>query len=85
MNVINAFPSTSLQLLLGIISYLLLKSPWQGAQTTIHCAVSEQLEEVSGRLYANCQEKELLTAVAKDDEVAEKLWRVSAEMVGLES
>ncbi|MBN3277866.1 RDH13 dehydrogenase, partial [Polyodon spathula] len=27
---------------------LLLKTPWQGAQTTIHCAVAEELEHTSG-------------------------------------
>ena len=60
-----------------------MKTPWQGAQTTLNCAISEELEGVSGRMYANCREKKLETAVAMDDEVAEELWRVSAEMVGL--
>ena len=62
---------------------LFLKTLWQGAQTTIHCAVSEELEGVSGRYYRDCQEEELATAIARDDDVAEELWRVSAEMVGL--
>ena len=73
----------TLQKLLRVIGYLFLKTPWQGAQTTIHCAVSEELEGVSGRYYGECQEQELVTAVAKDDDVVEELWRVSAKMVGL--
>lgn len=66
-----------------MVGYLLLKSPWQGAQTIIYCAVAEELEGVSGHLYANCREEPLATAIASSDEVAEELWRVSAELVGL--
>ena len=67
-----------------IIGLLFLKTPWQGAQTTIHCAVSEELEGVSGRFYGECREEELATDVAKDDKVAERLWHMSAKMVGLD-
>ena len=68
-----------------MVAYLLSKTPWQGAQTTIYCAVAEELEGVSGRFYDNCCEVPLETAIASNDEVAEELWRVSAEMVGLET
>ena len=34
---------------------LFLKSPWEGAQTNIHCAVEESLENVSGK-YFRCSE-----------------------------
>ena len=73
-----------LQVLIIILAYLLIKSPYQGAQTTIYCAVAEELEGVSGRFYRDCSEKELVTAAAMDDQVAEKLWKISAELVGLE-
>ena len=68
-----------------MVAYLLLKTPWQGAQTAIYCVVAEELEGVSGRFYGNCREEPLETAIASNDEVAEELWRVSAEMVGLET
>ncbi len=63
----------------------MVKTPWQGAQTVLHCAVSERLESVSGRVYSNCREKKLETAVANNDEVAEQLWDISSQMVELES
>ena len=62
---------------------LILKTPWQGAQTTIYCAVAEELEEVSGRYFGDCHEQVPKTAVSIDDQVAERLWKVSSEMVNL--
>ena len=35
--------------------YLLLKSAYQGAQTSIHCAVCEEMEGVSGKYLADCK------------------------------
>ena len=62
---------------------LILKTPYQGAQTTIYCAVSEEVEGVSGRYFGDCREEKLEMAVAEDDLVAERLWKVSSEMVEL--
>ncbi len=74
---------TVIQVVVWIVGYVFLKTPWQGAQTTIYCAVAEELEGVSGGYYGDCRQEELVTDVAVDDDVAEKLWRVSEEMVGL--
>ena len=60
------------------------KTPWQGAQTTIYCAVSEEMEGVSGQYLADCKIKKLTNPQATDDTVGEKLWEASAQMVGLE-
>ena len=65
------------------IVLLFLKTPWQGAQTTIYCAVAEELNIVSGKYFADCRETKLVTAAATDDEAAEKLWTISTKMVGL--
>ncbi|KAI1904495.1 hypothetical protein AGOR_G00006240 [Albula goreensis] len=62
---------------------LLLKTPWEGAQTTIFCAVDESLENTSGLYYSDCAPKEAAPQ-ARDDAVAKKLWEVSATMVGLQ-
>ena len=40
---------TPLQMIFLPIGMLVLKSPKQGAQTTIHCAVAEELDGVSGK------------------------------------
>ncbi|KAJ8308133.1 hypothetical protein KUTeg_013007, partial [Tegillarca granosa] len=59
-----------------------LKSPKQGAQTSIYCAVAEELEHVSGKYFSDCAVKEP-DACAKDDEAAKRLWTLSEELVGL--
>lgn len=62
-----------------------MKTPREGAQTTIYCAVSLEMEGVTGQYLADCEIQKLMTAVATDDEVAERLWQVSAQMVGLDA
>ncbi len=62
---------------------LITKTPRQGAQTVIYCAVAEELEGVSGRYFGECREQELVAQAATDDQAAERLWTVSAEMVKL--
>ncbi|XP_061191784.1 retinol dehydrogenase 12-like [Saccostrea echinata] len=58
------------------------KTPKQGAQTSIYCAVEESLENVTGKYFSDCAIKEEAKA-AQDDEVAKKLWEISEKMVGL--
>ncbi|XP_068459486.1 retinol dehydrogenase 13-like [Clinocottus analis] len=60
----------------------LIKTPTEGAQTTIYCAVEESLQNESGLYYSDCAPK---TAAPQglDDEAAKKLWDLSASMVGL--
>ncbi|XP_072171945.1 retinol dehydrogenase 14-like [Diadema setosum] len=65
------------------LRWLLLKSPWYGAQTTIHCSVSEELVNVTGRYYGDCKEKPYPEVKGADDAVARKLWEVSERMTGL--
>ena len=61
----------------------MFKTPRQGAQTTIHCAVAEEVAGVSGKYFGNCQVEDLRSEAAKDDDMAEHLWKMSAQMVGL--
>ena len=63
--------------------WLIAKSPQQGAQTTIHCAVAEELEGVSGKYFGNCCEEELTSKAAIDDEAGERLWQVSSTLLKL--
>ena len=59
------------------------KTTLQGAQTTIYCAVSEEMEGVSGKFVVDCKIKKP-NPEALDDEKCERLWKVSPELVGLE-
>lgn len=58
------------------------KTPEQGAQTTIHLAVSEELNGVSGKYFMDCKESSL-SAAASDMDKAAKLWEESAKIVKL--
>ncbi|XP_077863632.1 retinol dehydrogenase 12-like [Saccoglossus kowalevskii] len=66
-----------------ILSLLpILKNERDGAQTSIHCAVADELENVSGLYFSDCAPKKP-TRVARDDEAAKRLWELSERMVGL--
>ena len=65
------------------IAWLMVKSPWHGAQTSIHCAVAEGLENYSGEYFSDCKVKKSTNPVVSDDGIAERLWKVSVELVGL--
>ena len=56
------------------------KTPLQGAQTNIYCAVSEEMEGVTGKYLADCAIKEPSNPQATDDKVADKLWEVSVQL-----
>uniref|UniRef100_A0A2H8TH63 Retinol dehydrogenase 12 n=1 Tax=Melanaphis sacchari TaxID=742174 RepID=A0A2H8TH63_9HEMI len=62
--------------------YPWMKTPEQGAQTTLHCSIDEKAGEENGLYYSDCKVKEP-SALAKDPELAKKLWETSIEMVGL--
>ena len=74
-------------ILLGIariVGYFILKEPIEGAQTTICCAVTPELE--NGKYYSECQPtpwKDMI-AITKDEEAAEKLWQISERLTGLD-
>ncbi|XP_065116657.1 dehydrogenase/reductase SDR family member 13a.2 [Paramisgurnus dabryanus] len=64
------------------VARLLFLDPKTGAQTTLHCAVQEGIEHLSGRYFSCCAVEEVY-AKAKDDAVAKKLWDVSERLCGL--
>ena len=53
-----------------------------GAQTTLHCALQEGLEPLSGRYFSSCALQEV-GAKGRDDALARKLWEVSERLSGL--
>jgi retinol dehydrogenase 14 len=59
-----------------------LKTTEQGAATSIHLASSPDLEQVSGRYFANSKPKRSSKA-SYDEAAAARLWQVSAELVHL--
>jgi NAD(P)-dependent dehydrogenase (short-subunit alcohol dehydrogenase family) len=58
---------------------LFLKSPEEGARTSLYLACSPELEGVSGRYYAKCRERKPASH-ARDPELARRLWERSEEL-----
>lgn len=56
------------------------KSLQQAASTTIYCATAPELAGVTGVYFNNCYKCDE-SETAKSDEMAEKLWNVSVEMI----
>ncbi|XP_042207539.1 retinol dehydrogenase 13-like [Homarus americanus] len=64
------------------ILWLFLKTPRQGAQTTIYLAVNEDLENVSGKYFSNKTEAGMSDA-AQDREAGKSFWAVSESWMHL--
>ncbi|XP_013777399.2 retinol dehydrogenase 14-like [Limulus polyphemus] len=59
-----------------------LKTPREGAQTSVYVAVSPDLAGVSGKYFSDCDEASV-SKEAEDDHLAQALWKMSVEMTGL--
>ncbi|XP_026578904.1 dehydrogenase/reductase SDR family member 13-like, partial [Pseudonaja textilis] len=53
-----------------------------GAQTSIYCATEEGIERLSGGYFVDCQPK-VPSPLARDDQLAKKLWEFSERLLGL--
>jgi NAD(P)-dependent dehydrogenase (short-subunit alcohol dehydrogenase family) len=60
----------------------LLKTPAHGAQTAIYLASSPDMDGVTGQFFVNCKPK-TANKVAYDTDMTRRLWRVSADLVGM--
>lgn len=63
------------------IIFMFMRTAKQGAQTSIHCCASEELDGVEWGFVRECK-LDNLNDIAKDTEVAQRLWDVSLERVG---
>lgn len=59
-----------------------IKTPEQGAQTSIYCSVAAECADETGLYYADCRVKEPWSC-AKNMDTAKELWDVSLKLVGL--
>jgi len=60
---------------------LFMKSPEQGAATSIHLASAPEVEGVNGRYFADKKEKQPMPH-ASDDALAKRLWQISEDLTG---
>ncbi len=70
--------------LVSRVIFGLLKTPAQGAETPIYLASSPDVDGVSGRFFVNRKPKRA-SRLAYDSDLTSRLWRVSAELVGISS
>lgn len=59
------------------------KTPLEGAQTTIYCAVDDQCANETGLYYSDCKPK-AVGRNASNSEDAQRLWNESLKLVGLD-
>lgn len=60
-----------------------LRTPEQGADTVLYLATAPEVATASGKYFCNRREVQPSPA-AQDDETAQRLWQISAELTGLE-
>ncbi|RXN29215.1 dehydrogenase reductase SDR family member 13-like protein [Labeo rohita] len=70
------------RLLLLIIRYFWATDPVSGSQTTLYCALQENIEHLSGRYFSDSQLAQA-KAEGRDDGIAKKLWEVSEKLCGI--
>jgi len=59
-----------------------MKTPAQGSATSIHLSSAPDLEQVTGRYFANSKPKRS-SKRSYDEAAAARLWQVSTDLVGL--
>jgi NAD(P)-dependent dehydrogenase (short-subunit alcohol dehydrogenase family) len=64
-----------------LISKLFLKSPEEGARTSLYLAAAPEVEGISGRYFARCREHRAAPH-ATDPELARRLWEKREELTG---
>ncbi|CAB1338745.1 unnamed protein product, partial [Coregonus sp. 'balchen'] len=72
--------STIMSLLFSLFS-MFLKSPRQGAQTSIYCAVAEELHSLTGKHFSDCAPA-FVAPQGRKEETARRLWDASSELLG---
>lgn len=65
--------------LLAPLAWFFVRTPYQGCQTILHCAVSEDVENENGLYYRNCKKEEYADN-ALDDVMAKRLWELSEKL-----
>ncbi|XP_049810021.1 retinol dehydrogenase 14-like [Schistocerca nitens] len=65
-----------------VIAKAYFKTPYEGAQTLVHLAVTPGLEKITGKYFVDCAEDKPLP-LATDEGMAKKLWEITEQFVGL--
>ena len=71
--------SNVIRILLKPIRSLLLKTPLEGAQTNLYCALSAEAKP--GAYHSDCQPMPVLHKYAEDDDIAREWWDYSEKVI----
>lgn len=71
-----------LQPILWFVMYFFFKTTNGGAQTSVYCAVAEELRNTSGEYFKDC-ELHRCSELANDEKVSAGLWKQCEEITGL--
>lgn len=71
--------SNLLRTLVQPFRYLLMKTPLEGAQTNLYCALSNQAKP--GEYHVDCRPASVQNKYAKDDRVAREWWDYSEKVI----
>ena len=71
-----------LQPILWFVMYFFFKTTNGGAQTSVYCAVAEELRNTSGQYFKDC-EFHKCSELAQNEKVSAELWKHSEEITGL--
>jgi len=82
-NIFEKYLGTTLYWLASPFTRLLLKTPQQGAETSIYLATSPEVEGVSGKYFVDKKENPSSPLSYNEDD-AKRLWKVSKEMCKLD-
>lgn len=74
--------SAMARLIIKPVMWPFIKTPKFGAQTTLYAALDEDLANISGQYFSDCNLKDVASS-AKDDSMAKWLWAVSEKWTRL--
>ncbi|ODN02267.1 Retinol dehydrogenase 12 [Orchesella cincta] len=63
------------------VAFIFMRTPRQGAQTILHCALSRKVRQETGQFYRDCTHWSPKSAVT--DEAAQQMWTVSESLAKL--
>ncbi|XP_038164266.1 dehydrogenase/reductase SDR family member 13-like [Cyprinodon tularosa] len=72
-----------MKVLVAPIVLLFFMDPESGAQTTLHCALEQGIEPLSGHFFRCCRPRTDMESKARDPAAARKLWELSQNFCGL--
>jgi len=69
-----------IQVLMGPLTNIILKTPIEGAQTNIYCSIAPEVTKFPGKYFSDCAVKEP-TKLAENEQAAKDLWNWTEDII----